>query len=192
MPYDSGKVSRGITIFALWFYLDVLTNSTPHHNICILIFACCAHRSEFHRNLCIVILSCCAHKSDFHHNLCIVIFSCCAHKFDFRHNAYILILSCYAYKSGEETIPLVQDEDYHNYGTPNTSMVDETSFVEPDTTEATSTLSLNQKVKWGKLAALYRHLNIIGNIDLIELDRFKLTRDPKKGAIIFEFYNDDR
>ena len=39
---------------------------------------------------------------------------------------------------------------------------------------------------------MYRHLNIIGNIDLIELDRFKLTRDPKKGAIIFEFYNDDR
>ena len=76
-----------------------------------------------------------------------MIFSCCAHKFDFRHNAYILILSCYAYKSGEETIPLVQDEDYHNYGTPNTSMVDETSFMEPDTTEATSTLSLNQKVK---------------------------------------------
>ena len=31
----------------------------------------------------------------------------------------------------EETIPLV-DEDYDNYGTPNTSRVDETSFTEPD------------------------------------------------------------
>ena len=39
----------------------------------------------------------------------------------------------------EETIPLVQDEDYDNYGTPNTSRADETSFAEPDTTEATST-----------------------------------------------------
>ena len=41
----------------------------------------------------------------------------------------------------EETIPLV-DEDYDNYGTPNTSKVDETSFTEPDTTEATLTLRL--------------------------------------------------
>ena len=40
----------------------------------------------------------------------------------------------------EETILLVQDEDYDNYSTPNTSRVDETSFTEPDTTEATSTL----------------------------------------------------
>ena len=92
----------------------------------------------------------------------------------------------------EETIPLVQDKDYDNYGTPNASRVDETSFMEPDTTEATLTLQLNQKVKRSKLAVLYRRLNIIGNIDLIELDRFKLTRDSKKGATIFEFYNDDR
>ena len=46
----------------------------------------------------------------------------------------------------EETTPLV-DEDYDNYGTPNTSKVDETSFTEPDTTEATLTLRLKQKVK---------------------------------------------
>ena len=29
----------------------------------------------------------------------------------------------------EETIPLVQDEDYDNYNTLNTSRVDETSFT---------------------------------------------------------------
>ena len=91
----------------------------------------------------------------------------------------------------EETIPLVLDEDYDSYGTPNTSRVDETSFTEPDTTEATSTLRLKQKVKRDKLAALYRHLNVTGNLDLINLDRFKLTTDPKKGATIFEFYNGD-
>ena len=91
----------------------------------------------------------------------------------------------------EETTPLVF-EDYDNYGTPNTSRVDETSFTELATTEATSTLWLNQEVKQDKLAALYRHLNVAGNLDLINLDRFKLTTDPKNGATIFEFYNGDR
>ena len=65
----------------------------------------------------------------------------------------------------EETIPLVQDEDYDDYGTPNTSRVVETSFMEPDTTEATSTSRFNQKVKPDKLAALYRQLNVTGNLD---------------------------
>ena len=57
----------------------------------------------------------------------------------------------------EEIIPLVQDEDYDDYNTPNTSSVDDTSFTEPDTTEATSTLQLRQKVKRDKITALYRH-----------------------------------
>ena len=89
----------------------------------------------------------------------------------------------------DENIPLVHDEDidYDDYNTPNTSRVDETSFTTtPSTTE---TLRLRQKVKRGKLAALYRHLNIAGNLDLINLDRLKLTTDPKKGATAFEFYN---
>ena len=47
----------------------------------------------------------------------------------------------------EEDIPQVQDEDYDDYKTSNTSRIDETSFIEPDTTEATSTLQLRQKVK---------------------------------------------
>ena len=42
----------------------------------------------------------------------------------------------------EETIPLVQDEDYDDCNTPNTSRIDETSFMEPTTTEATSTFPL--------------------------------------------------
>ena len=44
-----------------------------------------------------------------------------------------------------------------------------TSFMEPDTTEATSTLRLRQKVKRDKINALYRHLNVTGNLDLIDL-----------------------
>ena len=43
----------------------------------------------------------------------------------------------------EEDIPVVhQDDDYDNYGTPDTSRVDEISFIVPDTTEATSALRL--------------------------------------------------
>ena len=46
----------------------------------------------------------------------------------------------------EKDIPLVhQDEDYDDYGIPDTSRIDETSFTEPDGTEATSTLQLRQK-----------------------------------------------
>ena len=37
----------------------------------------------------------------------------------------------------DEAIPLVEDEDYVDYITPNTNRVDETSLTEPDTTEAT-------------------------------------------------------
>ena len=91
----------------------------------------------------------------------------------------------------EEEITLV-DEDYDNYSTPNISRVDETSFMEPAITEATSALRINQKVKRDKLAVLYRHLNVTGNIDLINLDQFKLMTNTKKGATIFRFYNDDR
>ena len=70
----------------------------------------------------------------------------------------------------EENIPMVhQDEDYDDYSTPDTSRV-ETSFIEHDTTEPTSTLQLRQKVKRDKIITLYRHLNVTGNLDLIDLD----------------------
>ena len=94
----------------------------------------------------------------------------------------------------EEDIPMVHqdEEDYDDYNTPITSRVDETSFTVSATTEATSTLCLRQKVKRDKITALYRHLNVTGDIDLIELDQFKLTKDPKIGFTIFEFYNGDR
>ena len=80
----------------------------------------------------------------------------------------------------EETIPMVQDEDYDNYGTPNTSRVDETSFTVTDTTEATSTLQLRQKVKRDKITALYRHLNVTGDPGLAEIDRFMIKKKKKK------------
>ena len=72
----------------------------------------------------------------------------------------------------EETIPLVQNEDYDDYNTPDTSRVDETSFTEPDTTKATSTLQLIQKIKRDKVTALYRQLNVIGDLGLADIDQF--------------------
>ena len=55
----------------------------------------------------------------------------------------------------EEDIPMIyQDEDYDDYNTLNTSRIDDTSFVEPDATEATSTLQLRQKVRRDKIIAL--------------------------------------
>ena len=85
----------------------------------------------------------------------------------------------------KENLLLVQDEDYDDYRTPDTSRVDETSFTVPDTTEATSTLRLRQKVKRGKLTALYRHLT--GKIDLIDLGQFRLLTDKKKRSCNFLF-----
>ena len=40
----------------------------------------------------------------------------------------------------KKKLPLVEDKDYDNYGTPDTSRVDDTSFTVPDTAEATLTL----------------------------------------------------
>ena len=82
----------------------------------------------------------------------------------------------------EENIPIVQDEDYDDYKTSDTSRIDGgTQFIEPDTTEATSILRLRQKVKRDKINTLYRHLNVTGNLDLIDLDRFRLTKNLKIG-----------
>ena len=79
----------------------------------------------------------------------------------------------------EETISLVQDEDYDYYNTPNISRVDETSFTEPDTTDATSDLQLRQKVKRDKITALYIHLNVTGDPSLAGLDQFMIKNKFK-------------
>ena len=82
----------------------------------------------------------------------------------------------------EETILLVEDEDYDDCNTPDTSSVDETSFTEPDTTKATSTLQLRQKVKRDKITALYRHLNVTGDPDLADTNRFMKKEMSKTGS----------
>ena len=80
----------------------------------------------------------------------------------------------------EETIPLVhQDEDYDECDTLNRNMIEETSFIEPDTTEATPTLQLRQRVNRDKITALYRHLNVTDGPGLADIDRFMIKKKFK-------------
>ena len=83
----------------------------------------------------------------------------------------------------EETISLAQDEDYDLYNTTDTSRVDERSFTEPDTTEAISTLQLRQKVKRDNITALYRHLNLIEDPNLADIDRFMIKKIQKQATL---------
>ena len=91
----------------------------------------------------------------------------------------------------EEEIPMVhQDDDYDDYNTPNTSRIDETSFAEPDTTEATSNLRLRQKLKQDKIAALYRHLNVTADPDLADIDQFMMKKkNNQKQATLTYFFS---
>ena len=73
-------------------------------------------------------------------------------------------------------------DDYDDYRTPDTSRINEASFTGPATAEATSTLRLKQKVERDRLTSLFRHLNVTGNLDLIDFNRFEITTDHKKGA----------
>ena len=87
-----------------------------------------------------------------------------------------------------ETIPLVQDKDYDDYNTPDTGRVDETSFTEPDTTEATSTLQFRQKLKRDKLTALNRHFNVTRDSGLANKDRFMIKKKIQKQTTLACFF----
>ena len=68
--------------------------------------------------------------------------------------------------------------------TPDTSRIDdETSLIEPDTTESTSTLRLRQKLKRDKIVSLYRCLDVTGDPGLADLDRFMIKKKLKTGNI---------
>ena len=88
----------------------------------------------------------------------------------------------------EEDIPMLhEDENDYDYKTSDTSRVDETSFIERDTTEATSTLQLRQKVKQDKITVFYRHLNVTGDPGLADIDRVVIKKNLKTGNTDFLF-----
>ena len=89
----------------------------------------------------------------------------------------------------EETIPLIhQDKDYDDYNTPNTSRVNETSFTEPETIEATSILQFRIKVERDKITALHRHMNVTGDPGLADIDRFMFKKLSKTGNTDLLFF----
>ena len=94
----------------------------------------------------------------------------------------------------EEDIPMVHqdEENYNDCNTPNTSRMDETSFTVPDTTEATSTLRLRQKLKRDKIVSLYRYLSVTGNSGLADLDRFTIRKNLKTGNIELLFLDGNK
>ena len=89
-----------------------------------------------------------------------------------------------------ENIPLVthhstdrdDNKDFGDYNTGNTCRVDQTSSITPSLQDnrPTSLLRLRQRVKGDKLATLYRHLNVTGDLDLVDTDCFKLKKKSQK------------
>ena len=63
----------------------------------------------------------------------------------------------------------------------DTSRVDKILFTEPDTTEATSTLQLRQKVKRDKITALFRHMNVTGDPGHADIDQLMTKKNSKTG-----------
>ena len=63
----------------------------------------------------------------------------------------------------------------------------------PDVTEETptSTFMPEQEVIKTRLTELYKHLDMTGNPDLVNLSRFRF-KPGLKGATLFEFYDDKR
>ena len=82
----------------------------------------------------------------------------------------------------EENILLVQDEDYDDY-TPDTSRVDETSFIVPDASDATSRLRLRQKLKRDNIVSLYSYLDVTGDPGLANLEGFKIKKFRKQAIL---------
>ena len=84
------------------------------------------------------------------------------------------------------------DDDSDDDKTPNTSRTDKTSFMEHDTTDATSTLRLRQKVKRDKISALYKHLNMKGDPGLANIDRFIIKKNLKTDNTDLPFLDGNR
>ena len=67
--------------------------------------------------------------------------------------------------------------------TPDISRIGKASFTVPNTSGPTSTLQLRQKVKLDKITALYKHLNVTGDPDLVSLDRFMIKKFQKQATL---------
>ena len=84
-----------------------------------------------------------------------------------------------------DNVDIAPDDDGDIYNTPNTTRVDE----EETAILPTSTLGLKQQVLRNKLDSLYHHLGTKGNLDLVNLDPFKMKTNSKTGITDLLWYN---
>ena len=94
----------------------------------------------------------------------------------------------------DENIPLInshEDED-----APYTPMqseggtTEETSFSTPSReTPGSKIIPLSNELKRQKIYALHQELGVTGNVNLAELDRFRLNRNEKTGNAELKFFN---
>ena len=84
-----------------------------------------------------------------------------------------------------DDVDIAPDDDGDINNTPNTTRVDE----EETPILPTSTLGLKQQVLRNKLDSLYHHLGTKGNLDLVNLDRFKMKTNSKTGITDLLWYN---
>ena len=97
----------------------------------------------------------------------------------------------------DENIPLInthEDED-----APYTPMqsegdtTEETSFSTPSReTPGSKIIPLSNELKRQKIYALHQELGVTGNVNLAELDRFRLNRNEKTGNAELKFLNGQR
>ena len=86
-----------------------------------------------------------------------------------------------------DDVDIAPDDDSDIYNTPNTTRVDEGELsITP-----TSTLGLKQQVLRNKLDSLYHHLDTKGSLDLVNLDRFKMKTNSKRGITDLLWYNSE-
>ena len=101
----------------------------------------------------------------------------------------------------DENIPYIHDEvvyddddDIYNNSrayTPVNDELNETPFTTPlsDHDQQVSSAMLSKEVLKDKIQSLYTTLMVDGNVDLVDLDRFKLVRNSKTGFTELKFFN---
>ena len=94
----------------------------------------------------------------------------------------------------DENIPLINSHDDED--APYTPMqseggtTEETSFSTPSReTPGSKIIPLSNELKRQKIYALHQELGVTGNVNLAELDRFRLNRNEKTGNAELKFFN---
>ena len=93
----------------------------------------------------------------------------------------------------DENIPLINSHEDEAPYTPMQSeggTTEETSFSTPSReTPGSKIIPLSNELKRQKIYALHQELGVTGNVNLAELDKFRLNRNEKTGNAELKFFN---